>query len=222
MKDHEEKRLSDRTVDAVVGKVADPDIWAAKRSAWSKEEEEIVLKHHGTMSVKELQRKYLHNRTISAIQWKAHDLDITSRKVLPWSENEDIIVLKRYGTMPVKELQEKYLFNKSIQAIRTRAHRLGVASKRNLTRANEEKKTNPDSANRTSALLSTTHSSTPFSDWLAQNIGLPESSIVAYTDAVDTISKEMYQKGTIQKSLEDMSPFELDLAISLNNKGYRF
>ena len=57
--------------------------------------------------------------------------------------------------------------------------------------------------------------SNPFSDWLSQNTELSESSVGKYSGAVGTISKEMYQKGTIQKPLENMSPFELDLAIAL-------
>lgn len=57
--------------------------------------------------------------------------------------------------------------------------------------------------------------SSPFSDWLSQNTDLSESSVGKYSGAVGTISKEMYQKGTIQKPLENMSPFELDLAIAL-------
>lgn len=57
--------------------------------------------------------------------------------------------------------------------------------------------------------------SNPFSDWLSQNTELSESSVGKYSGAVGTISKEMHQKGTIQKPLENMSPFELDLAIAL-------
>lgn len=57
--------------------------------------------------------------------------------------------------------------------------------------------------------------SNPFSDWLTQNTELSESSIDKYSGAVGTISKEMYQKGVIQKPLENMSPFELDIAIAL-------
>lgn len=60
-----------------------------------------------------------------------------------------------------------------------------------------------------------TQTSNPFSDWLSQNTELSESSIDKYSGAVGTISKEMCQKGTIQKPLENMSPFELDLAIAL-------
>ena len=124
--------------------------------------------------------------------------------------------------MPNKELREKYLPNRSEPAIRERARFLGVVSKRSSARANEGQESTADSANPTAALLSTIHSSTQFSSWLSQNIGLPESSIVAYTNAVGKISKEMLQKGTIQKSLEDMSPFELDLAIFLiiNDKDF--
>lgn len=60
-----------------------------------------------------------------------------------------------------------------------------------------------------------TQTSNPFSDWMSQNTELSESSIDKYSGAVGTISKEMCQKGTIQKPLENMSPFELDLAIAL-------
>lgn len=55
----------------------------------------------------------------------------------------------------------------------------------------------------------------PFAVWMSQNTKLSESSIGKYSGAVGTMSKEMYQKNTIQKPLEDMSPFELDLAIAL-------
>lgn len=71
-----------------------------------------------------------------------------------------------------------------------------------------------DTANPVS-VLSITKANNPFSDWLTQNTVLSESSIDKYVGAVGTISKEMCQKGTIQKPLENMSPFELDLAIAL-------
>lgn len=57
--------------------------------------------------------------------------------------------------------------------------------------------------------------SNPFSDWLTQNSELSDSSISKYSGAVSTISKEMCQKGTIQKPFENMSLFELDIAIAL-------
>lgn len=71
-----------------------------------------------------------------------------------------------------------------------------------------------DTTKSTSTLLPI-QNSTPFSDWMSQNTELSESSITKYSGAVGTVSKEMCLKGTIQKPLEDMSPFELDLAIAL-------
>lgn len=65
------------------------------------------------------------------------------------------------------------------------------------------------------SVLPVTRTSKSFSDWLSQNTELSESSIDKYSGAVGTISREMCQKGTIQKPLENMSPFELDLAIAL-------
>lgn len=64
--------------------------------------------------------------------------------------------------------------------------------------------------------------SNPFYDWLTQNTALSESSVSKYTGAVGTISKEMHEKGVIQKPLENMSPFELELAIALiiNNSDF--
>lgn len=54
-----------------------------------------------------------------------------------------------------------------------------------------------------------------FSDWMSQNTALSKSSISKYSSAVNTISKEMQQKGIITKPFEDMTLFELDNAISL-------
>lgn len=56
--------------------------------------------------------------------------------------------------------------------------------------------------------------SNPFIEWLSQNTTLAESSINKYYGAVGTISREMYSKGVIQKPFENMSLFELDIAIS--------
>lgn len=70
-------------------------------------------------------------------------------------------------------------------------------------------------ATKPTSTLPTIQNSNPFFDWMALNTGLSESSIGKYSGAVGTISKEMYQKGTIQKPLENMSLFELDLAIAL-------
>lgn len=116
---------------------------------------------------------------------------------------------ENYGKISPKELREKYLPSRTENAIKTRARILGVASKRTSAGINAEQKSN------TAALLSTVHSSSPFSNWLSQNIGFSERSVAEYTNAFGKISEEMQQKGTIRKSLENMSPFELDLAISL-------
>ena len=49
---------------------------------------------------------------------------------------------------------------------------------------------------------------------MSENTSLSENSISKYSGAVGTISKEMYQKGTISKPFENMSLFELDIAIA--------
>ena len=54
-----------------------------------------------------------------------------------------------------------------------------------------------------------------FSEWLSQNTNLSESSVGKYSGAIGTISKEMIQREVIPKPLENMTPFELDLAIAL-------
>ncbi len=53
----------------------------------------------------------------------------------------------------------------------------------------------------------------PFSAWLAANTNLADSSIYKYSGAVRVISNEMLDKRIIAKPLQNMSPFELDIAI---------
>lgn len=207
--------LPDRTIKAIIGRAVLLGIGSPRSPAWTKEDDEILQTYYGKISNEELREKYLPNRTIDAILGKAGSLGIRLPKSPVWTKEDDEILKKYYSKMSSKELQEKYLPNRTLPAIWIRARNLGIASKRGPTGVNEEKKANPDSANRTSALLSTTHSSNPFSDWLSRNIGLPESSIAVYTNAVGEISKKMLQKSIIRKPLENMSPFELDFAISL-------
>ena len=186
-----------------------------KGQDWAKEELEKLQEHYGKIPNKKLRGKYLPNRTLQAMWMRASSLGIAQKRNPDWSGEELENLRKHYNKMPIEELQKEYLPDRTKSAIKHKARILGVASKRGATGVNEEKIANQDSANRTSALLSPTHSSNPFSDWLAQNVGFSESSIVAYSDAVGVISKEMCQKGTIQKPLENMSPFELDHAIAL-------
>lgn len=210
-----EKYLPNRTSHAILGRASTLGITQTRNQNWTEEEREKLQKFYNKMPIEELREKYLPNRTIDAILGKAGSLGIRLPKSPVWTKEEDEILKKYYSKMSRKELQEKYLPNRTLPAIGIRARNLGIASKRGPTGVNEEKKANPDSANRTSALLSTTHSSNPFSDWLSRNIGLPESSIAVYTNAVGEISKKMLQKSIIRKPLENMSPFELDFAISL-------
>lgn len=59
-----------------------------------------------------------------------------------------------------------------------------------------------------------------FVKWLEENTNLSESSIVKYSGAIRTVSREMHEMGTISKPLNSMSIFELDIAICaiLSNK----
>ena len=52
-----------------------------------------------------------------------------------------------------------------------------------------------------------------FSEWMHINSKLADSSIYKYTRAINTISKEMIEKGIIYKSLLEMNCVELDVAI---------
>lgn len=54
----------------------------------------------------------------------------------------------------------------------------------------------------------------PFAAWMSENTTLSENSISKYSGVIGTISKEMYRKGTISKPFENMSLFELDIAIA--------
>jgi len=55
--------------------------------------------------------------------------------------------------------------------------------------------------------------SNPFVKWLNQNTNLANSSISKYAGAVETISREMLERGVIQKPLENMTAFELEIAL---------
>lgn len=62
----------------------------------------------------------------------------------------------------------------------------------------------------------------PFARWLGENTRLSRSSIIKYSGAVRTISREMLEEGVIAKSLQDMGAFELDLAIDAIMKNRNF
>ena len=204
-----------RSKGAIIARAHHLGVAAAKSPSWTDEEDNTIRKYYDIMPVEEFHDEYLPNRPLKAIKRRAHDLGVTPPKSPPWTEAEENIIRRYYDKMPNKELQEKYLPNRSEHSIRRKASELHITSKRSSTGANEEKDADLDSANSTVVLLPNIYSSTPFPNWLAQNIRLPESSIVAYTNAFGKISEEMHQKGTIRKPLENMSPFELDLAISL-------
>lgn len=206
--------LPNRTVNAIVGKAGILGIGLTRNPSWTKEDDETLQKYYGKIPNKELQKKYLPNRTTQAIWARANSLGIALTRNPDWSEDELEKLRRYYGKISNEELQEKYLPNRTMHAIKTKARILGFASKRGSAEANEEQKFDTASAHPTSA-LPTIYSNIPFSGWLSQNIGLPENFIVAYTNAFGKISEEMHQKGTIRKPLENMSPFELDLAISL-------
>ena len=209
------KYLPYRSKGAILARAHHLGVTAAKSPSWNDKEDNTIQKYYGIMPVEEFHDKYLPNRNLRAIKRRAHDLGITPPKSPPWTEVEENIMRRYYGKMPNKELQEQYLPNRSEHSIRRKASELHITSKRSSAGANEEKDVDLDPANFTVVLLPNIYSSTPFPNWLAQNIRLPESSIVAYSNAIGAISKEMNQKGTIRKPLENMSPFELDLALSL-------
>ena len=209
------KYLPYRSKYAILARAHHLGVAAAKSRPWTDEDDDAIRKYYGMMPVEEFHEKYLPNRSLKAIQRRAHDLDVTPPTSPPWTEAEENIMRRYYGKIPNKKLQEKYLPNRSEHSIRRKASELRITSKRSSTGANKGKDTDLDSAISTVVLLPNIHSRTLFPNWLARDIRLPENSIVAYSDAVGAISKKMYQKGTIQKPLENMSPFELDFAISL-------
>lgn len=54
-----------------------------------------------------------------------------------------------------------------------------------------------------------------FSQWMAENTHLSDSSIYKYQRAIHTISNEMLEAGVIYQSLLNMTRFELDIAINV-------
>lgn len=61
-----------------------------------------------------------------------------------------------------------------------------------------------------------------FALWLQQSTALSDSSIYKYSQAVDTISREMSEYGVLRKPLRDMHALELDVAINLIINDQRF
>jgi len=54
-----------------------------------------------------------------------------------------------------------------------------------------------------------------FEQWMAANSSLSQSSIYKYARGLNTVSKDMLQEGVITRPLTEMSPSELDIAITL-------
>lgn len=54
-----------------------------------------------------------------------------------------------------------------------------------------------------------------FEQWMAANSALSQNSIYKYARGLNTVSNDMLQEGVITKPLTEMSPSELDLAITL-------
>ena len=54
-----------------------------------------------------------------------------------------------------------------------------------------------------------------FEQWMADNSALSQNSIYKYARGFNTVSNDMLQEGIITKPLTEMSPSELDLAITL-------
>ena len=53
-----------------------------------------------------------------------------------------------------------------------------------------------------------------FAEWMGKNTTLSGSSIAKYYGAIGTISHDMFERGVIPKQLQNMTAFELDIAIS--------
>lgn len=62
--------------------------------------------------------------------------------------------------------------------------------------------------------ISNLSESTSFTVWLSENTNLSDSSVIKYVSAVRTVSNEMLDKHIISKPIQNMSTFELDIAIS--------
>lgn len=64
--------------------------------------------------------------------------------------------------------------------------------------------------------------SNSFTVWLSENTNLSDSSVIKYVSAVRTVSNNMLDKHIISKPIQNMSAFELDIAISniLSNENF--
>lgn len=98
---------------------------------WTDAEIELLKRHHGKMSIAEINARYLPERTPASIEHRARLLGLTTPRAPVYSwKTEDLALLRRYyGTMSNHKLCDRYLPQASIQAIRHKARRLGLRSK---------------------------------------------------------------------------------------------
>lgn len=96
------------------------------RKPWGPEQDGILLRHYGKMTVAELIAKYLPHRTESAIQSRASDLRLTTHVThKPWTETENEIVREYYGTIPIQDLATM-LPGRTARVIKLHAKSLGL------------------------------------------------------------------------------------------------
>lgn len=125
-----------RTPDAIARRASVLGIASAKNPYWTGEEDEILRKNYGWMSIKELQEKYLSNKSENAIKHRASRLGITSKKRQEWTK-EELEIIKSYGEIPNEELQ-KDLPGRTLEAIAGKARSLGLGSTRSPAWTKEE------------------------------------------------------------------------------------
>lgn len=90
---------------------------------WTEEEDKLLSKYYGHLSIEEIHNKYLLHRSKIAIQRRAQMLEITYKKNSPMWTNEENEILRKY--YPIEGLKvEERLENRTKRAIMAQISRL--------------------------------------------------------------------------------------------------
>lgn len=104
---------------------------------WTDEEDNILSKHYGNLSVEQIHNGYLHNRSISAIQKRAQILGIIYKNRTIWTDEDTKYLKEHFLKDSIDSIAIE--LNKSISSIRQKASQLKISNtKRHWTKDEDE------------------------------------------------------------------------------------
>ena len=104
---------------------------------WSEEEDNILIKYYGNLTIEEIHNRYLHNRSTLAIQKRAQVLGITYKNITIWTDEDIKYLREHFGKDSIDSIALE--LNKSISSVRFMASKLKLSSpKRPWTKSEDE------------------------------------------------------------------------------------